>query len=475
MLAWMSYAALVGGIVAAAALALERLAAATGRPRRIAWLAALTLAVLIPLTGGLRRPTTPVVVAAGEAPEISEPVTEARWTIVPQLPLPTSRDTTRTANVVWGAGSAAVLAVLGTLLLVVARARRRWDRERVDGTDVHVSRRFGPALVGVVRPDIVLPRWVLGLQPAARSAIIRHEAEHARARDHLALLYAGLVLAAFPWSPAIWWMCRRLRAAVEIDCDQRVIASGIGVADYGTVLLEAGSLSQTRWGLALAMGQPKSLLERRLKTMSEKKRKLNRSQAALLSGVALVALAIACDAPAPTQIEEGGDGVAVEAQSNESADIGSGNSGIAGIFWADSPAIVWDRLLLYPLSTVTYQNETPVEFANKLLALDLPPGVREYDPDLRAEAIEVEADRIRVEGDRLVVRGGSVRLGTEEQDDGSVGRGVTAGHQGESRGRFVVRKALPVRPLGDCGPIGSQSELIENLTALWKSSEKGTG
>ena len=304
MLVWMSYAALVGGIIAAAALALERLAAATGRQRRIVWLAALTLAVLIPLTGGVRKPSAPAPVAVGDPAEMTSPLPEARRTIVRQLPLPMNRDTTRTANMVWAAGSAATLVALATLLTVVARARRRWPRQQVDGTDVHVSRRFGPALVGVITPDIVLPRWVLGLQPAARSAIIRHEAEHARARDHLALLYAGLVLAAFPWSPAIWWMCRRLRAAVEIDCDQRVIASGIGVADYGTVLLEAGSLSQTRRGLALAMGKPKSLLERRLRTMSEKRKKVKAVHAALLGATSLVALGIACDVTAPTQHDD---------------------------------------------------------------------------------------------------------------------------------------------------------------------------
>ena len=42
MLAWMAYAALVGGIVAVAAVALERLAAASGRPQRFVWLTALT-------------------------------------------------------------------------------------------------------------------------------------------------------------------------------------------------------------------------------------------------------------------------------------------------------------------------------------------------------------------------------------------------------------------------------------------------
>ena len=469
MLTWMAYAALVGGIVAAAALALERLAAAAGRPRRIAWLAALTLAVLIPLTGGLRRPTAPVVVIAGEAPEISEPVTEARWTIVPQLPLPSGRDTTRTANVVWGAGSAAALAVLGTLLLVVARARRRWDRERVDGTDVYVSRRFGPALVGVTKPRVVLPRWVLGLEAVARAAIVRHELEHARARDHLALLYAGLVVAAFPWSPAIWWMCRRLRAAVEIDCDQRVIASGIGVADYGAVLLDAGSQSQARWGLALAMGQPRSLLERRLKTMSEKQGKLSRSQAVLLSGAALVALAIACDAPAPTQIEEAID-EAMESQAVESTGQDNGDSPIAGIIWEDPPVVSWEGLQLFnPWATVAYRNETSLEFGKKLA------GILElHRADLRAKTIEVEADHLRLEGDRLIVRGGKIELVTSGTDDDS----------GKDRVLLIVREKIQqdsrgahlfwFDPLGIAVP-SSQSELIEDLDARWSSPKEGTG
>ncbi|MYA63585.1 MAG: M56 family metallopeptidase [Gemmatimonadetes bacterium] len=471
MLAWMFYAAFVGGIVAAAALALERLAANTGRPRRTAWLAALTLAVLIPVTGGLRKPERPAAVAAGEAPEITETVPEARWTIVPVLPLPARHDPTRTAKVAWAAGSGVALGVFTVLLAAVFRARRRWPRARVDGTDVYVSHRFGPALVGVLRPDIVLPEWVLGLDPGARSAVIRHEVEHARARDHLALLYAGLVLAAFPWSPAIWWMCRRLRAAVEIDCDQRVIASGIGVAEYGALLLDAGSRSHARWGFAPAMGQPRSLLERRLKTMSEKQMKLKRSQIVFLSGAAVLALAIACDAPAPTQIEEAREGAVAEALAVESSGRDGGDSGIAGIIWEDPPVIWWDHVELYHFfwsqQHFTYRNETPVEFANKLLVLArrLHPVHRETVPDLRAETIEVAADRIRVDGNRLVLRGGIVKVSSAQEDDAPrdyVLLRVTGGSQQDGiwSGRLFLFNRL-----GIAVP-SSESELIEDLDAL---------
>ena len=299
MIAWMAYAALVGAIVAAGGMAMEQLAAATGRPRRIAWLAALAVGVAIPLAGEWGDPVA-VPVEEAAAPE-SEPTGRS---VAAAMPVPRDRTAGRVALLAWGAGSLAAMAVLAGVLAVVARGRRRWERRRVLGADLYVSRRFGPALVGVARPRVVIPRWVTELEPGARDAIIRHELEHARAGDHLALLYGGLVAAAFPWSPAIWWMYRRLRAAVELDCDQRVLASGIGVADYGDVLLGAGARSRGRWGFAPAMGQPRTLLERRLKTMSEKRRRLNAGRAALLVTAAAGSVALACEAPVPMEVRE---------------------------------------------------------------------------------------------------------------------------------------------------------------------------
>ena len=312
MIDWMLYAALVAVLVAGGALALERLVASAGRPRRFVWLAALTLAVVIPLTGEVRQPGVSAVLepTPAEPPAIGDATPKIHWIAIPHLPVPEGAQPARIASLIWGAGSLACVAALGGVLLAVARGRRRWERARVGGSPVYVSRRFGPALVGVTRPRVVVPAWVVALEPRKRAAIIRHEEEHARALDHLALLCGGIVVAAFPWSPAIWWMYRRLRAAVELDCDQRVIAGGIGAADYGAVLLHAGSRSRTRWGFAPAMGQPTSLLERRLKTMSEKRTKPAVGHAVVLVSVAVGAVVAACDARAPTELTEAIDEVA---------------------------------------------------------------------------------------------------------------------------------------------------------------------
>ncbi len=304
MIAWMPYAALVGGIVAIGGWALERLAASAGWPRRFAWLAALTLAVAVPLAGRTRAPVAPPVQEATTAVVSlvsGAAVADAR-SVTPALSVPGGVNPSRIAALAWGTASLTALFVIGSVLLVMGWRRRRWERTRVAGKPVYVSRRFGPALVGVARAKVVVPAWVSELEPGVRDAIIRHEEEHARARDHLALLYGGLAAAVFPWSPAIWWMCRRLRAAVEMDCDERVLASGIGVADYGTVLLNAGTRSRGWWGFAPAMGKSRSLLERRLKTMSERQEKLGAGRAAMLACVAVGALVTACDVRLPTEI-----------------------------------------------------------------------------------------------------------------------------------------------------------------------------
>jgi len=97
----------------------------------------------------------------------------------------------------------------------------------------------------------------------------------------------------------------------------------IGAADYGAVLLHAGSRSRGRWGLAPTMGQPRSLLEMRLKTMSEKRKKVKAAHGALLGAATLAALGVACDVTAPTSLEEAIEEVVADArESGETGETG---------------------------------------------------------------------------------------------------------------------------------------------------------
>ena len=344
MVMWMVYAAAVAGLLAGGGLALERLCARAGWPRRFVWLGALTLAVVIPLTG------SPTEQAAG-SPKKSPPGLPTDFGADPGIATigGTTPQTSllRTAGIrgghvagsgrfastallfVWALASLSALTVLAGVLVLATRARRRWERHKVGGEDIYVSRRFGPALVGIARPAIVIPRWVLRLGEAVGDRVVKHEREHARAGDHLVLLHAGLILVAFPWSPAVWWMCLRLRAAVEIDCDRRVIASGIPAGEYGRLLLGIGAGRQGGGLFALGMANSGSLLERRLRTIGGERRSMGAPLAVLLGVLAVGSVTVACDLPAPTGIAPAVEGVLAARQ--EKPSVGREQQGVAAV------------------------------------------------------------------------------------------------------------------------------------------------
>jgi hypothetical protein len=112
---------------------------------------------------------------------------------------------------------------------------------RVDGVRVLVSEHAGPMVLGVIHPEVLLPRWVLNAPPEERRLIVWHEREHAAGGDPRLLLLATLAVALMPWSPALWVQHRRLRLAVETDCDARVLAAGADRRLYGRVLLRTAT------------------------------------------------------------------------------------------------------------------------------------------------------------------------------------------------------------------------------------------
>ena len=315
---WMIYAAAVAALLAAGGLALERLCERLGRPRRFAWMGALTLAAVVPLTANPGQEGLPtrasdyveIGAAAAVAPDgwgdgaaVARNGSGAGAADLRPGPAGTSTALVSLAPLLaWALASLLGFTVLATVLLVSIRARRRWERRRIGDERVYVSRRFGPALVGIARPVIVIPRWVVRLGDAVGATVVRHEREHARAGDHLALLYAALIVVMFPWSPPVWWMCRRLGAAVEIDCDRRVIASGVSAREYGDLLLEIGAGRQRGGLFALGMANSESLLERRLKTLSAGSGKTSLPVVILLGVLSGASLATACDIPAPAGV-----------------------------------------------------------------------------------------------------------------------------------------------------------------------------
>jgi len=121
------------------------------------------------------------------------------------------------------------------------------------------------------------------------------------------LAWGALALVLAPWNPALWWQLRRLRLAVEMDCDARVLSRGHHAPDYGALLLQVGH-RRARLPLgAPALGEPASFLERRIRRMATTLPPWRWVGAAAAGAVAAGAIMAACEAPRPVKPEQPAD------------------------------------------------------------------------------------------------------------------------------------------------------------------------
>ena len=289
---WLVYGLLVSVLLSATAWLAEQGSRAQRWPTRWIWAAAMAGSVGLPLVAWLNpapAPAAPSVVAAPTAlvlESISAVGPGAAETAVPATAL---------GLAAWAVLSVLLLAIVAVLALRLHFRRRGWGRETVDGVDVWVSRRTGPAALGVLRGHVVGPEWALSLDPARRRLLVLHEAEHVRARDPQLALAALVVCALVPWNLPLWWQVRRLRLAIEVDCDERVLRHAGDRRGYGSLLLE---VSQRKAHLALALAESRSMLERRIRMITKTTGPAT-LRAIALAAVAGLVLAVACETPEP--------------------------------------------------------------------------------------------------------------------------------------------------------------------------------
>ena len=286
MLAWMGYAMLAAAALGVAAWLIDFAVAGRSGRRRVLWAVVLLASAVGPIGLSATRGIRAAVVAETEG---AAPAASARGE-------PIVSD--RVLGWAWLAASA--VSALG-LVATQRRLRRRLGgcRSRiVDGEPVLVSSDFGPAVVGVVRPRIVLPEWALAMRDADRRIIVAHETEHRQARDPLLAAVALVTVAALPWNAALWWQLRRLRLAIEIDCDRRVVARhGHDPHAYGMLLLKAREHASGVTS-ALAMAAPRSGLGRRVEALVDgRPRPAVRRWSALAAAVVLASGIFAVPAP----------------------------------------------------------------------------------------------------------------------------------------------------------------------------------
>lgn len=254
----------------------------------VAWMAPATL----PADGLLiEAVSSPVVVPPPGAPTLLE--------AAPHVQHPVKRVVSAVDGwlpVLWGLSSAAAIALLVGTLSRLRRLRAECVPAVLDDMPVLLSDCVGPAVLGVLRPVVIVPRRLLDVPDEERRLIVRHEREHVSAGDSRLLLLSALALAAMPWNPALWWQHRHLRLAVETDCDARVLATGSDRRIYGRALLRTAAGGSPLPFLSPAWGEPVTLLEKRILAMTAKTPRHRVLRALPALGLTALAVAAACDA-----------------------------------------------------------------------------------------------------------------------------------------------------------------------------------
>ncbi len=100
-----------------------------------------------------------------------------------------------------------------------------------------------PAVMGWLRPVILLPALALAGLPAAQmEALLAHELAHIRRHDYLVNLLQSVAEAILFYHPAVWWVSRQIRAEREHCCDDAALeATGGDVLAYARALADLES------------------------------------------------------------------------------------------------------------------------------------------------------------------------------------------------------------------------------------------
>jgi beta-lactamase regulating signal transducer with metallopeptidase domain len=327
--AWLVYAFLVGGLLAIAAGLAEAALRARGISTRWVWLIAMIttigLAGIAPSRESARVAAEPLVMSTVETTaSLATPGGRSTGLLARMKEIvggvragwegaltsasafvgsPRGQAIGRILLIGWVLSSALLVIAYVVTTMRTSRQCRTWPVAEVEGVSVRISPRLGPLVMGIVRPEIVVPRWLLGADARERRLVLAHEQEHLRRADPVLLAMGWFFAALLPWHPAAWWMLSRLRLAIEADCDARVLRAGVDRATYGAMLIDIAERRTGGLVGAPALLGGYSQLERRLHMMTQRSTRFSGVRSLLL-GAASGAIALAaCDADVPTAAE----------------------------------------------------------------------------------------------------------------------------------------------------------------------------
>ena len=163
-----------------------------------------------------------------------------------------------------------------------------------------------PALVGIIRPRLLLPVGVVDrLTPAELRFIVLHELAHVRRHDIFVSAIVAVITALHWFNPMAWLAAARYRAERELACDEAVLVatSPDGRPAYGATILRLVELisssrsDRTPFGAAGVLSSSRRTLRRRIAAIAAGPRR----HVALLGPVLILAIVMtALTGPAQT-------------------------------------------------------------------------------------------------------------------------------------------------------------------------------
>ena len=276
ILAWALDLLVVSGLLGIAALLLERILRSHHGATRFPWLVAMLASFFLPLLtswigahSAARQAQAPAAVSRNGSVDI--PYRGTFWIDLRATSTITGDHQRLDRPILWlwvaSTGLTSVFAMVS--IWQFRRQRRGWRQGTMSGAAVLIAPDMGPAVLGVFRPEIVVPEWLVSAPLDTQHHVISHERAHLHARDSGLLALSMLPILLAPWNPLLWWHARRLRMAIEVDCDRRVLIQGVDMKRYAEVLMQFGLRRGGLPGAMASMSESASTLERRITLMAQ--------------------------------------------------------------------------------------------------------------------------------------------------------------------------------------------------------------
>jgi len=110
-----------------------------------------------------------------------------------------------------------------------------------------------PTAIGLIKPAVVLPRWVMQeLSASELNQILLHELAHLRRWDDWTNLAQKVVKAVLFFHPAVWWIEKRVSLEREMACDDAVLAETASPRAYAECLAHLAEKTFIQRSVALA-------------------------------------------------------------------------------------------------------------------------------------------------------------------------------------------------------------------------------